>query len=143
MTHDLFTSLCHAFHLELREVFIHKFEDGIFSSDLTFIDAEGNEVIIDARTSDAIAIAMRTQSPIYTTPEILEETGFIMEIKETSATEPDGEVHDITDNDIDAGEPIENMTDHQLTELMNKYIEREEYEQAARIKHILNSRKSI
>lgn len=143
MTHDLFTSLCHAFHLELREVFIHKFEDGIFSSDLTFIDAEGNEVIIDARTSDAIAIAMRTQSPIYTTPEILEETGFIMEIKETSATEPDGEVHDITDNDIHAGEPIENMTDHQLTELMNKYIEREEYEQAARIKHILNSRKSI
>lgn len=142
MTHDLFTSLCHAFHLELREVFIHKFEDGIFSSDLTFIDAEGNEVIIDARTSDAIAIAMRTQSPIYTTPEILEETGFIMEIKETSATEPDGEVHDITDNDIDAGEPIENMTEHQLTELMNQYIEREEYEQAARIKHILNSRKS-
>lgn len=143
MTHDLFTSLCHAFHLKLREVFIHKFEDGIFSSDLTFIDAEGNEVIIDARTSDAIAIAMRTQSPIYTTPEILEETGFIMEIKEASATEPDGEVNDITDNNIDAGEPIENMTDHQLTELMNKYIEREEYEQAARIKHILNSRKSI
>ena len=142
MTHDLFTSLCHAFHLELRVVFIHNFEDGIFSSDLTFIDAEGNEVIIDARTSDAIAIAMRTQSPIYTTPEILEETGFIMEIKEASATEPDGEVHDITDNDIDAVEPIENMTDNQLTELMNKYIEREEYEQAARIKHILNSRKS-
>ena len=65
-----------------------------------------------------------------------------MEIKEASATEPDGEVHDITDNDIDAVEPIENMTDNQLTELMNKYIEREEYEQAARIKHILNSRKS-
>lgn len=144
MTHDLFTSLCHAFHLELREVFIHKFEDGIFSSDLYFIDAEGNEVIIDARTSDAIAIAMRTQSPIYTTPEILEETGFIMEIKEASASAGGADSHfpDVTDNDTDTEEPVESMTIPQLTALMNKYIEREEYEQAARIKHILNSRKS-
>lgn len=144
MTHDLFTSLCHAFHLELREVFIHKFEDGIFSSDLYFIDAEGNEVIIDARTSDAIAIAMRTQSPIYTTPEILEETGFIMEIKEASASAggADSNFPDVTGNDTDSEEPVESMTIPQLTALMNKYIEREEYEQAARIKHILNSRKS-
>ena len=141
MTHDLFTSLCHAFHLELSEVFIHKFEDGIFSSDLTFIDPEGNEVIIDARTSDAIAIAMRTQSPIYTTPEILEETGFIMEIKEESTNDTDP----FDDCDLpadDSDDSPEKLTDEQLTELMNKYIENEEYEHAARIKHILNSRKS-
>ena len=85
MTHDLFSSLAQAYGIELKDVFIHKFEDGIFSSELTFENRNGQEVVLDARTSDAIAIAMRTHTPIFTTPEILEETGFIMEIKEGSA----------------------------------------------------------
>lgn len=58
MTHDLFASLMHAYGLQLLEVYIYNFEDGIFSSELTFIDREGNEVKLDARTSDAIAISM-------------------------------------------------------------------------------------
>ena len=78
MTHDLFVSFAHAFGVELKEVLIYKFEDGIFSSELTFTDGE-RQVVIDSRTSDAIGIAMRTKAPIYTTREILDETGFIME----------------------------------------------------------------
>ena len=59
MTHDLFVSFAHAFGVKLKEVMIYKFEDGIFSSELTFTDGE-RQVVIDSRTSDAIGIAMRT-----------------------------------------------------------------------------------
>ena len=67
ITHDLFASFAHAFGVQLKEVFISRFEDGIFISELTFSTEDGREVVLDARTSDAIAIAMRTGSPIYTT----------------------------------------------------------------------------
>lgn len=78
MTHDLFVSFAHAFGVKLEKVFIYKFEDGIFSSELTFTDGD-RRIAIDSRTSDAIAIAMRTQAPIFTTRAILDETGFILE----------------------------------------------------------------
>lgn len=71
MTHDLFVSFAHAFGVKLKEVFIYKFEDGIFSSELTFTDGE-RTIVLDSRTSDAIGIALRTKSPIYTTKEILD-----------------------------------------------------------------------
>lgn len=103
MTHDLFASMSQAFGIVLKEVFIHRFEDGIFSSELTFVDPAGQEVILDARTSDAIAIAMRTGSPIFTTRQILAETGFIMEVKdadESTATEDT-----MADDDLEAAMP--------------------------------------
>ena len=66
LTHDLFVSFAHAFGVKLKEVFIYKFEDGVFSSELTFSDGE-RTIVLDARTSDAIAIAIRTHTPILTT----------------------------------------------------------------------------
>ncbi len=137
MTHDLFASLAQAFGIELQDVFIHKFEEGIFSSELTFIDRSGKQVVLDARTSDAIAIAMRTNSPIWTTPEILEETGFIMEIKEAEPTLP-------SDEDIkqSLGEPdLGKLTIAELEEMLSKCIENEEYEEAARIMELISKRK--
>ena len=68
MTHDLFAAMSQAFGIVLKEVFIHKFEDGIFSSELTFVDPAGQEVVLDARTSDAIAIAMRRLADFHHTP---------------------------------------------------------------------------
>ena len=133
MTHDLFASLAHAYGLELMEVFIHKFEDGIFSSELTFRDSLGKEVVIDARTSDAIAIAMRTSSPIFTTPAILEETGFIMEIQGDDDDSNSG-------SDDEGGNDFESMSTEDLKSMMSRHIETEEYEEAARIKAILARR---
>ena len=66
MTHDLMANFCRAFGMGLKEVFIYKFEDGIFYSEMTFSDSE-REVSLDARTSDAIALAMRMGAPIFTT----------------------------------------------------------------------------
>lgn len=67
MTHDLFVSFAHGFGVRLVEVFIYSFKDGIFASELLFDDGE-RQMRIDSRTSDAIAIALRTQSPILYDP---------------------------------------------------------------------------
>lgn len=133
MTHDLFASLMHAYELQLLDVFIYKFEDGIFSSELTFLDRSGKEVKIDARTSDAIAIAMRTGTPIYTTLEILSETGFTMETVSR---------HGNADNP--SGESVENSTSGKearlasLREALAKAIEEEAYEEASRLTREIN-----
>jgi len=132
MTHDLFTSFAHAYGIELKDVFIHKFEDGIFSSELTFEDRNGREVTLDARTSDAIAIAMRTHTPIFTTPEILEETGFIMEIKEENPGSSFNADADQASDDV-----LENKSIEELQRMLRQHIENEEYEEAARIKAII------
>lgn len=136
MTHDLFASLAQAYGIELKEVFIHKFEDGIFSSDLVFENREGKEVTLDARTSDAIAIAMRTNSPIWTTPEILEETGFIMEIKEAEPSLPSDEEIERSLRDTN----LEELSLEELQERLKKHIALEEYEQAAQIQAIISRR---
>lgn len=136
MTHDLFVSFAHAFGVKLKEVFIYKFEDGIFSSELTFAD-EDRTVTLDSRTSDAIAIAMRTGAPIYTTPEILDETGFVMEVlEEESETEAEDEP------ETGHEEPrLENYAIEELERTLARHIEREEYEQAAKVAEILNRKR--
>ncbi|MDE6527419.1 MAG: bifunctional nuclease family protein, partial [Muribaculaceae bacterium] len=134
MTHDLFASLAQAYGIELKDVFIHKFEDGIFSSELTFENRDGIEVVLDARTSDAIAIAMRTHTPIFTTPEILEETGFIMEIKEEGNS-------DDTDNEEAEANNLASKPVEELERMLKHHIENEEYEEAAKIKAVLTSRR--
>ena len=88
LTHDLFVSFAHAFGVKLKEVFIYRFEDGIFSSELTFAD-DVRTITLDARTSDAIALAIRTHAPIFTTPEIIEETGFIIEDPDDTSDDAD------------------------------------------------------
>lgn len=136
MTHDLFAALCHAYGLELKEVFIEKFEEGIFYSQLTFEDVHGKEVTLDARTSDAIAIAMRTGAPIFTTSTILEETGFILEVKEAEPEMPtDAEVEESLNGPDLASLPLE-----ELHKLLAQAIDNEAYEEAARISAIINHR---
>ena len=93
LTHELFVSFAHAFGVKLKEVFIYRFEDGVFSSEITFSDGD-RTVVIDSRTSDAIAIAMRTQTPIYTTEEIMQTAGFVIadeEIRAEDDTDADTE----------------------------------------------------
>ena len=69
LTHDLFVSLFHAYGIELKQVVIYSFKDGVFAAKL-FVTNGPLEVQIDSRTSDAIAIALRTGAPVFTTPEL-------------------------------------------------------------------------
>lgn len=143
LTHELFVSFAHAFGVKLKEVFIYRFEDGVFSSEITFSDGE-RTVVIDSRTSDAIAIAMRTRTPIYTTEEILQSTGFIIADEDISA---DGAEEDSAESQIEKtsdyhAEPKpENFTIEQLEQTLAELIDKEEYEEAERISAILQRKK--
>lgn len=139
MTHDIFVSFAHAFGVKLTEVFIYKFEDGIFSSEMTFSDGE-RTVTIDSRTSDAIAIAMRTGAPIFTTPEILDETGFEMEVKEEGDRDDDS-AQDFADDEGHNEPKLENYAVEELEKTLQKLIDREEYEEAAKVAEILKRKR--
>lgn len=134
LTHDLFVSFTNAYGVVLKSVYIYKFKDGIFYSDLTFSDGE-REIIIDSRTSDAIAIAIRTNAPIYTTSKILKETGFLNDTSET--------IHKDIKEEHNIKKPkIENYTIEELERTLNKLVNDEEYEKAAVVNKILNEKKS-
>ncbi len=143
MTHDLFVSFAHAFGVKLLEVFIYKFEDGIFSSELTFTDGE-RQVVIDSRTSDAIALAMRTSAPIYTTPEILDETGFIMEVQNEDGEETPAAAATGKEDDSEpvTGPKLENYAIEELERTLDKLIAEERYEEAAEVSEILKRKRS-
>lgn len=154
MTHDLFVSFAHAFGVKLKEVFIYRFEEGIFSSELTFCDGD-RTVKIDSRTSDAIAIAMRTGAPIFTTPQIINETGFIMESQnDGDEADPDEEAATgapaySADDDVDGisdGIPesprLENYSLEELERTLQRLIDQEKYEEAARVNEIIKQKKA-
>ena len=140
MTHDLFCSLGQAFGIQLEEVFIYRFEDGIFSSEMTFRDREGKEAVLDARTSDAVAIAVRVGAPIYTTPEIMERAGLSLEECITEDLNKDPEDKARQDSESEPQDPGE-MSDEQLEKLLEQLTRDEEYEEAARINSILRQRR--
>lgn len=142
LTHDLFVSFAQAFGVKLREVFIYKFEDGIFYSELTFSDGE-RTVVLDARTSDAIAIAIRTHVPILTTAAILRETGFIFEDEPDDDTPAhDGGNEDIRQAAYFAEPKLENYAVEELERTLEQLIEDENYEEAARVSEILKNKKA-
>lgn len=140
LTHDLFVSFAQAFGVRLKEVFIYKFEDGIFSSELTFSDGE-RQIVLDARTSDAIAIAMRTNAPILTTNAILNETGFIMDEVEDEDGGSHASLRRPSESDTNDEPKLENLALEELEAKLHKLIECENYEEAARVSEIIKKKK--
>jgi len=150
LTHDLFANFMKACKAELKEVFIYKFEDGVFYSELVF-RIEEEEVRLDSRTSDAIAIALRIDSQIYTTEKIVRDCGVVLEEEEESF-EDGFEEEDDLDNFFTTLEP-EDITDEEelakwlallddddLQERLNEAIEHENYEYAKMYKDELHRR---
>ena len=131
LSHDLIVRLTHAFGIGLEEVFIYKFENGVFLSELHFGD-DDRKVVIDSRTSDAIALAMRTGAPIYTTREILKKAGFVSEKGEVKVAPVDSELKEID---------LKKFAVEELEKMLSKCVEREEYERAAEIKRIIIEKK--
>lgn len=131
LSHDLIVSLTHAFGIGLEEVFIYKFENGVFLSELHFGD-DDRKVVIDSRTSDAIALAMRTGASIYMTREILKKAGFVSEKGEVKVAPVDSELKEID---------LKKFAVEELEKMLSKCVEREEYERAAEIKRIIIEKK--
>lgn len=155
LTHDLFSGLAHAFGILLKEVFIYNYSDGVFSATMTFVDGEGTEVELDSRTSDAIAIAMRSGAPIFTTREILHTAGFRLDnsgpgIGTASGHNSAGERIEIRwkesqsavghDRLSNRTPRLKNLALSELEQMMLKAVEDEEYERASEIKRLIEQR---
>ena len=81
LTHDLFVSFAEAFNIMVEEIYIYKLKDGVFYSELVCTDGK-TRIRIDSRTSDAVALALRFKVPIFTSREIMEKAGIILDIED-------------------------------------------------------------
>ncbi len=136
LTHDLFKSFADAFHVDITEVIISKFSEGVFYATLI---CKSGEIIheIDSRTSDAIALAIRFQCPIFTYENIMVAAGILMD--EDSETANADEIGDkVTTPEM---ESYAENTLEELKELLQLAVENEEYEKASKIRDELNKRK--
>ena len=143
LTHDLFANFLTTFAIDLKEVVIYKLEEGIFFSKL--ICHHNDEVVeIDSRTSDALALAVRTNCKIYTFENILETAGLLVEQPEStpgaiaqpqSTSIPVADKHDTNEPDM------KKMTLAELDELLQQVLENEDYARAISIRDEINNRK--
>lgn len=147
ITHDLFTTFAKSFHIVVKAVFIYKLKDGVFYSNILFQNRDTDEEIeIDSRTSDAIALAVRFEAPVYATKEILEKAGVYTEMNEDElATESTFEkALDTIENQLninDIEDSFAHLTDSEINDLISKAIENEDYETAAKLRDELVKRK--
>ncbi len=138
LTHDLFVNFATAFKIDLVEVNIHRLEEGIFYSEL-ICDNGGSRIKIDARTSDAVALAIRFGNPIYTSDEIMDKAGIILPVEDNIRTEK--AVEESFDAEI-KDDSLEKLTAEELKGLLSRAVSNEDYEEASRIRDELNKRSS-
>ncbi len=137
LTHDLFKNFSLAFHIKLHEVIIHDIRDGVFFASL-YCTQSTKELVIDARPSDAVALAIRFGCPIYTTEEVLKKAGLNESDSEAGALiEELEETEPFEGKKVDS---IEDATMDELNELMKKSIKDENYEMAARVRDEIEKR---
>lgn len=135
LTHDLFLNFARAFTIDLMEVVIYKLEEGIFYSELVCF--KNNEVIrIDSRTSDAVALALRFNCPIYTYEEILSKAGIVLDFGDTKEKEEPRPVKPKTSIGL------ESKTLEELRTLLNEAVEAENYEKASEIRDEIKKREN-
>jgi len=144
LTHDLFLNFAMSFQINLVEVNIYRLEEGVFYSKL-ICNNGGKDITIDARTSDAIALALRFKCPIYTTEEILQKSGIVIDIDETGKSKPHyKEPTEIESSDFEkqpSREEYKDLDIEALETLLEEAVKNEEYEKASMIRDELNKRK--
>jgi bifunctional DNase/RNase len=137
LTHDLFKNFAVQFNISITEVLISKFEEGIFHSTL-ICEKDGDIFEIDSRTSDAVALALRFNCPIYAYQKIIDEAGIMLD------DHPIGEDPEAETTLHDQKEPISNYGDlriEELEDMLKTAIEKENYEDASKIRDEINDRK--
>jgi uncharacterized protein len=144
LTHDLFKSLAHSFSIEVEEIIIYNLLEGVFYAKLICNNGDKKEEI-DARTSDAIAIAVRFGCPIYTYEFILSSAGIVIDEGASESTEeavekPAAAIKPPASK-LAEGE-LSSASTEELNEMLRKAIDEEAYERAGRIRDELNKRKS-
>ncbi|MDD4375051.1 MAG: bifunctional nuclease family protein, partial [Bacteroidales bacterium] len=134
MTHDLLKNFADTYHISLKEVVINKFENGVFHAIL--ICESNNEITeIDARTSDAVALAIRFECPIFAYETILEDAGIVLD-QENDTTQSREQ------NAVKEDEFSEYLTD-ELEEMLQIAVQNEEYEKASKLRDEIRRRKRV
>ena len=139
LTHDLFKNFCVRFDIKIKQVIIHKLVDGVFYSSV-ICERDGIEEIIDSSSSDAIALAIRFEAPIYTYENILEKAGVILKIeKEIDEKSLLKELFsdDKAETTID---DLKEKSKKELEELLKIAVQNENYESAAKIRDEISNR---
>jgi len=145
LTHDLFKNFADRFSVVVKQVIIHKLVDGVFYSSI-ICERDAIEEIIDARTSDAIALALRFKSPIFTYKNILDQAGIFLK----QQSEEDELMSEAISVENDEGNPsedlihattdYENLNVEELHRLLEKAVANEDYEKAASIRDEISNR---
>lgn len=144
LTHDLFKNFADRFEIVVKQVIIHKLVDGVFYSSL-ICERDKVEEIIDARTSDAIALALRFKAPIFTYKNILDKAGIYLKVNPKEEEEEDSIlVDDIIAEELEPSPESETTySDKSLTELnqlLEEAVMNEDYELAAKIRDEISKR---
>lgn len=140
MTHDLFKSFAHSFHYKVEEIIISNLKEGVFFAKIVCSNSE-EQMEIDARPSDAIAIGLRFDAPIYTYESILAEAGIVLTDEgEDDIAEIKSELKSTQSKKEPSTEDLKNFTMDKLNEMLNDAIEKEDYERAAKIRDELSRR---
>lgn len=139
LTHDLFVNFSLAFRINLIEVNIYKLEEGVFFSKL-ICDNGQTRISIDARTSDAIALALRFKCPIFTTEDILTRAGIVIDFENESRTKKNEPEEVRSDTNIKELEELKNLDIEELKALLEEAINKENYERASIIRDEIKHR---
>lgn len=147
LTHDLFKNFAERFDIKVKQVIIHKLVDGVFYSSI-ICERDKIEEIIDARTSDAIALALRFNSPIFTYKNILDKAGIFLN-NNADVTTNTNDLDNVLSNSEHFREEIKSNQSgftyteksiQELNELLTNAVENEDYEKAAKIRDEISKR---
>ncbi|HLV70108.1 MAG TPA: bifunctional nuclease family protein [Xanthomarina sp.] len=145
LTHDLFKNFADRFDIVVKQVIIHKLVDGVFYSSL-ICERDKIEEIIDARTSDAIALALRFNAPIFTYKNILDKAGIYLKVNPKNDDESQDDsvlVDDFIAEELEsssAKDVYKNKTLDELHNLLDEAVANEDYEKAAKIRDEISKR---
>ncbi|MGJ3234856.1 bifunctional nuclease domain-containing protein [Marivirga sp.] len=148
MTHDLFKSFAHSFNYSVKEIVISDLKEGVFFAKIV-CDNGMERIEIDSRPSDAIAIGIRFDAPIYTYEKIMSEAGIVL--SDEKEDEDISELKKPVEKSSSSGssstptsksdfDKLKNMPMDKLNELLEKMIQNEDYEKAAKIRDEINRR---
>jgi len=151
LTHELFKGFADKFEIKLKKVIIHKLVDGVFFSNMV-CEKDGDTVTIDSRTSDAIAMALRFNAPVFTYESILNEVGFESDLKYDKKIDfEDSELLNLKKIDDESIKEVnysskniklKNISLKKLNEMLDNSLAEEDYELSAKIRDEIKSRQN-
>lgn len=141
MTHDLFKSFAHSFNFTVQEILISDLKEGVFFAKIVCSDGV-KSTEVDARPSDAIAIGLRFNVPIFTYEAVLSEAGIVLtdETEEEVGEMEQEKTKKEKKKDVPLVEQLKDMPTDKLQSLLNDALAKEEYEKAAKIRDEINRR---